>query len=74
MVNPATPLQSVRMSTWARCSFAPATSSWLGLTLGFVADLHGPRAMLFAEAGIGVLGVVVFGLATLAVRRSKLPA
>ncbi len=47
---------------------------WLGLTLGFVADLHGPRAMLFAEAGIGVLGVVVFGLATLAVRRSKLPA
>jgi hypothetical protein len=29
--------------------------------------------MLVTEAGIGVVGVLVFGLCTLRVRRSKLP-
>jgi hypothetical protein len=45
---------------------------WLGLTLGYVADLHGPRAMLVAEAMIGVAGVVTFVAAAALVRRSKL--
>lgn len=45
---------------------------WLGLLLGRVADLSGPKAMLLTEAGLGVLGVAVFAMATSAVGRSKL--
>jgi len=33
---------------------------WLGLLLGWTADHHGPRMMLMTEAGLGVIGVVVF--------------
>lgn len=45
---------------------------WLGLALGVAADKGGPRAMLLAETGFGVLGVLVFGAATSLVRRSRL--
>ena len=33
---------------------------WLGLLLGWAADHHGPRMMLLTEAGLGIVGVVVF--------------
>ncbi len=33
---------------------------WLGLLLGWVADHHGPRNMLFTEAALGLLGVAIF--------------
>lgn len=46
---------------------------WLGLVLGRVADLHGPKAMLFAEAGLGVLAVLVFVAGIRVVGRTKLP-
>jgi len=46
---------------------------WLGLLLGVVAQRYGMRKMLLTEAGLGVVGVAVFALATLRVRRSKLP-
>ncbi|MBN8537075.1 MAG: MFS transporter [Deltaproteobacteria bacterium] len=35
---------------------------WLGLLLGWVADMKGPRAMLITEAILGLLGVLVFTL------------
>ena len=46
---------------------------WLGLLLGVVAQRYGMRRMLLTEAGLGVVGVALFALATLRVRRSKLP-
>ena len=33
---------------------------WMGLLLGLVADKKGPRAMLFTEAALGIVGVVLF--------------
>lgn len=45
---------------------------WAGLLLGFVADKSGPRTMLFGEAAIGVVGVVVFLVSVVRVRRSAL--
>ena len=45
---------------------------WLGLLLGRVADVSGPNAMLLTEAGLGVVGVVVFAGVTRAVGRTKL--
>ena len=45
---------------------------WAGLLLAFVADGHGAAAMLNAEAGLGLAGILVFLLATVLVRRSKL--
>jgi PAT family beta-lactamase induction signal transducer AmpG len=45
---------------------------WLGLLLGLTADKLGARAMLLTEAGLGVLGVLVFAAAASRVRRSKL--
>lgn len=47
---------------------------WLGLLLAWVADNHGPTEMLWTEAGLGVLGVGVFVVATRVVGNSKLPA
>ena len=35
---------------------------WLGLVLGAVADRYGAQAMLFTEAGFGLLGVGVFAV------------
>jgi hypothetical protein len=35
---------------------------WLGLVLGAVADRYGAQAMLFTEAGFGLVGVGVFAL------------
>lgn len=46
---------------------------WLGLLLGWVADVAGPSFMLFTEAYLGLLGVCIFALATRLVTRSKLP-
>jgi PAT family beta-lactamase induction signal transducer AmpG len=46
---------------------------WLGLLLGVAAQKVGPRGMLFTEAGLGVVGVLVFVLAVFRVRRSTLP-
>ncbi len=36
---------------------------WLGLVLAWVADHHGPRSMLIAEAVLGTIGVLVFTFA-----------
>jgi PAT family beta-lactamase induction signal transducer AmpG len=50
---------------------------WLGLLLGYVAEKGGDRGaplMLFAEAALGVVGVLVFAVAVTAVKRTKLPA
>ena len=47
---------------------------WLGLLLGRVADLNGANAMLLTEAGLGVLGVVLFAAASSAVGRTRLSA
>jgi MFS family permease len=46
---------------------------WLGLLLGRVADTRGPSAMLLADAGAGIAGVAVFGLAISVIRRTRLP-
>ena len=46
---------------------------WLGLLLGVVAQRYGMRKMLLTEAVLGVLGVLVFAMAVMRVRRSKLP-
>ena len=45
---------------------------WLGLLLGWVADRHGPAAMLHTEAALSVIGVVVFALGVVSVRRLAL--
>jgi len=45
---------------------------WLGLTLGYVADWKGPRAMLVTEALLGVLGVAIFATSAALIRRSKM--
>jgi hypothetical protein len=45
---------------------------WLGLLLGTVADKHGPSAMLFTEAAFGVLGVIIFVVATRAAGQTLL--
>lgn len=37
---------------------------WVGLLLGVVAQKLGPRAMLLSEAGLAVVGVALFGLAS----------
>lgn len=47
---------------------------WLGLLLAVVADRHGSSAMLVTEAVLGVVGVVIFAMATRVVTRTKLPA
>lgn len=45
---------------------------WVGLLLGLVADMNGPRVMLLAEAGLGVVGVGLFAFAGMRVRRTAL--
>lgn len=47
---------------------------WVGLLLAFVAEGRGAPGMLHVEAGLGVVGIVVFLLATAIVRRTRLPA
>jgi MFS family permease len=42
---------------------------WLGLLLGWVADHRGPAAMLHTEAALSVIGVALFALAVVGVRR-----
>lgn len=46
---------------------------WLGITLGLVAQKWSPRAMLLAEAGFGVVGVILYVIVLSRVRRSSLP-
>ena len=46
---------------------------WAGLLLGRVADTSGAAAMLHLEAALGVGGVVLFGVATQAIKRTSLP-
>ena len=46
---------------------------WVGLLLGYVADVHGAPVMLYAEAGLGVVGVLVFFAAAAGLRRTRLP-
>jgi MFS family permease len=45
---------------------------WLGLVLGFAAEKWGARDMLFTEAAFGLLGVTIFGVSVMRVRRSAL--
>jgi MFS transporter, PAT family, beta-lactamase induction signal transducer AmpG len=45
---------------------------WVGLLLGWVADRMGPTSMLLTEAGLGVLGVLVFAVSVYAVRHVRL--
>jgi PAT family beta-lactamase induction signal transducer AmpG len=47
---------------------------WLGLLLGVAAEKWGARAMLFTEAALGVVGVIVFAFSARVVRRSSLVA
>lgn len=47
---------------------------WLGLLLGVVADKAGPRAMLHTEAALGVIGALIFLLATRLVKEKPQPA
>lgn len=44
---------------------------WLGLLLGRVADLSGPDALLLTEAGLGVVGVVLFAIASRVAGRTR---
>jgi PAT family beta-lactamase induction signal transducer AmpG len=46
---------------------------WVGLLLAFVAEAQGGEAMLHAEAGLGIVGIALFLVATGVVKRSKLP-
>lgn len=45
---------------------------WLGLLLGVAAERWDARRMLFTEAALGVLGVVIFAFSARLVARSKL--
>jgi MFS family permease len=45
---------------------------WLGLLLGVAADKWGARVMLFTEAALGVVGVIVFAFSVRLVRRLRL--
>ena len=48
---------------------------WLGLLLGYVAEKGGSRGapwMLFAEAALGVTGVIVFAITARTIQRTKL--
>ncbi len=45
---------------------------WLGLVLGRIADVRGPAAMLYAEAALGVVAVVVFFGAVRVVGKTRL--
>lgn len=45
---------------------------WLGLLLGYVADLSGATGMLLTEAVLGLVGVGVFALSTRLISRTKL--
>jgi hypothetical protein len=46
---------------------------WVGLLLGYVADVKGADGMLYTEAGLGIGGIALFLVATGVVKRSKLP-
>jgi MFS family permease len=46
---------------------------WLGLLLGQVAERSGPDGMLYVEAGLGVLALVVFAVGSALVYRTSLP-
>jgi MFS family permease len=46
---------------------------WLGLALGRIADLQGPRTMLLAEAVFGMVGVGLFFAARTAITRTSMP-
>jgi MFS transporter, PAT family, beta-lactamase induction signal transducer AmpG len=46
---------------------------WLGLVLGRIADLYGPDRMLLAEAGFGVIAVLLFAGVSWLVGRTRLP-
>lgn len=46
---------------------------WLGLLLGWVAEVHGSAALLLAEAALGVAGVGVFAAAVFLVGKTTLP-
>lgn len=63
---------ATKYNTFASLSNFPLW--WLGWVLGQVAEKHGPRAMLLAEAGFGVVGIGIFVLSVWRVRRSSLPA
>jgi PAT family beta-lactamase induction signal transducer AmpG len=56
-------------------SLANFSMWWLGLLLGYVAEKGGSRGapwMLFAEAALGVTGVIVFAITARAIQRTKL--
>lgn len=46
---------------------------WLGLVLGRIADVAGPDQMLLAEAGFGVVAVLLFMIVSQLVGRTRLP-
>ena len=46
---------------------------WLGLLLGSTADQYGPATMLYTEAAIATLGVVIFGIVIATMHESPEP-
>lgn len=62
---------ATRYSLYASLSNFPIF--WVGLVLGRVADGYGSKEMLLTEAGLGILGVVVFALSEPLVTRTPLP-
>lgn len=46
---------------------------WVGLALGWIADVYDPETMLLAEAAFAGVAVLLFLLVTGAVRRTRLP-
>ncbi|MCK6573474.1 MFS transporter [Myxococcota bacterium] len=46
---------------------------WVGLLLGYVADVKGADGMLYTEAGLGIGGIAVFLVAAAGLRRTSLP-
>jgi len=47
---------------------------WVGLLLGYAADTWGGPAMLFTEAGLGVLALAVFAVVSVALRSPRTQA
>jgi MFS family permease len=60
---------ATKYNTFASLSNFPIW--WLGLVLGRVADKVSPRAMLYTEAAIGLVGVVVFLVATRLIKEAR---
>jgi MFS family permease len=45
----------------AYASLSNTPIAYMGLVLAWFAEHHGPRSLVFAEAGAGLIGIVIFG-------------